>query len=205
MAIRFKRSFTLIEVLVSMLLLGLLVILSVKAYAYIIKSSKMNEMRYLVLNRIDSEMNRLVYAYENIDANTFANHTSSSGGTWDDYFTVPVNAENDNSVRVYKTNPLSAEYGLHVYNSGDSEKNNLIEIIDKSNDPNVVNSGDIVGLLAWKYEKYGGFFGGTKYGHLSLSITYPYKAQDDSGTLKVELIDGYDLETINLKTTTLRK
>jgi len=197
-----KQSFTLLEVLIAMLLLSFILVISVKAYSYISTNSRLNEIRYYALNKIDSEMNRLVFGYEKFDEGDFANNEGNTSGDWNGYFKVPKDTENVDTVRIYKKekSPVKEKYGLNV--DGNWAKQNIVEILDTQGDPNVISTGDIVGLLAWRVEHNST----TSSVHLSLSITYPYKAKiksDMFGTeTQVKEMPLFELETINLKTST---
>ena len=60
-----KKAFSLIEIMVAMLILSFVMFGSIKAYSYITNIHKLNEIRYRALAKLDSEMNRLVFHYEN--------------------------------------------------------------------------------------------------------------------------------------------
>lgn len=204
-----QKAFTIIEVLVAMLLFSFILLASVKAYAYLTKNHKINEIRYLALNKIDSEMNRLVFAYENFDESgtngfTFDDEDNDWYGDWDIYFFVPEIAR-WKDMKIYKQNPLEKPYGLKIDGQW-SILRNTIEIVDKNNNPNVVDTGDIVGVMAWRVQHNPNETHPVSV-HISLSITYPYTAtiethQYGNDETKVNLIDGFSLETINLKTST---
>jgi type II secretory pathway pseudopilin PulG len=173
-----KKSFTLIEILVAMLLLSFVIVGSMKAYKYIQDVHKMNEVRYLALNRLDSEMNRLVFAYENFDEADFAKITVDTG----------------TNVGIYKRNPLRESHGLIIFTSLFSGAiSNYIEIIDGNNNPNEVGPGDIVGRLFWEREDIN-----ATHVRLSLSLRYPFFTEGDSVSESTEL----PWERLNLKTTT---
>ena len=203
------KSFSLIEVLVSMLLLGMLLVVSIKSYYYLAKNTKQNELRYLALNKIDSEMNRLVYAYENLTNNSFTSN-SNINNQWDIHFNVPI--EGDNGVNIYDENPLNDSFGLGI-STRLLEKRNVIEIKNVINGTiNSIDENDIVGIMAWKISNNG------NEANISLSITYPYLVRSISYStffgdkIKIKHMNGssisfldtdYSLkETINIKTST---
>ena len=200
MAIRKKiQAFTLIEVLVSMMIFGFLFVGSLMAYSKIVNTSKMNEMRYLMLNKIDSEMSRLVFANENLNRSQFCTVLSDIGTNWDEYFIVPRGAGSDATLRVYANNPLhsTTPYGLHIHFNSLGEVNNIINIYDQSIDN--LEEGSIVGLLAWKVED----INSNTASNLSLSITYPYIiTKIDNNKIDVKIHPDFSLETVNLKTAT---
>jgi type II secretory pathway pseudopilin PulG len=207
-----KKAFTIIEILVSMLLLGFALLMSVKAYSFLSLNSKIDEMRFLALKTIDSEMNRVVFAYENIKQNTFANILRYDGSdayntneNYDKYFKITTDrfglTSYNSRIRVYKNKPLKENYGLSV-SGGWGDYINTVEILDTTNTVGEVKKGDIVGLIAWKIHKVGN---NEHLADLSLSITYPYKMLGFLGrnhVAKIEKIPNMPLETINLKTTT---
>lgn len=172
-----KKAFTLIEVLVAMLLLTFVIMGSMKAYKYIQDVHKMNELRYLALNRLDSEMNRLVFAYENFDEADFADITSSYGTVVGDYH----------------TNPLQDSHGLFIF----LNHTNYVEIIDGNNNPNEVGVGDIVGRLFWEREDIN-----ATHVRLSLSLRYPFLTIGNNWWIGVSEDNTKPWERLNLKTTT---
>ena len=206
MEIKNKKAFTLLEVLLSIILLSIIVIVSVKAYTYFTRNSQKNIIDYMALAKIDSEMNRLVYAYENLVITDFTQKEDDTlpwpyEETWKTFFTVPNQRDGGEYVKIYTTNPLkNNSYGLDV-----NGQRNTIEIIDKNNNPNIVDNGDIVGLLGWKLYNYPDKNSATHV-YLSLSITYPFVAKfinNDYGSDEFDMIPMYDSnKTINLKTIT---
>jgi prepilin-type N-terminal cleavage/methylation domain-containing protein len=217
-----KKAFTLIEILVSMLLLGFILLTSVRAYSFLSSNSKIDEIRFLALKTIDSEMNRLVFAYENLEQSTFAkiyfiaDHSSNdhTRGEYDKYFKIKTDifglTSYDDKIRIYKKNPLKESYGLSI-SGGWEDYINIVEILDTTNTVGEVQKGDIVGLIAWKIKKSSSSLPNCSSNppkcraDLSLSITYPYRMLDftsRNGAAKIEKIPNIPLETINLKTTT---
>lgn len=196
------KAFTLIELLVSMLLLGMILIVSTKAYSYIAQNTQMNELRYLALNKIDSEMSRLVFAYENYDRTVFSLNNNNHQA-WDEYF------EALKQTSFYSVNVLGKDYGLLISTVTDNQLN-VVELKDNNDNPNIVETGDIVGIMGWRVS----LLDTTKEANLSLSITYPYKVKNILSNGKIELshLNGSSVniqnpdysskETINIKTST---
>jgi hypothetical protein len=123
-----KKAFMMVDILVAIVLLAILLLGSVKAMTYMNFSDQINEIRYLTLNRLDSEMARLVMTYENKDLATFV--------------------ETQSGVSSYKQNPVS-DYGLKVI--GDDI--DIVEIKNIKGNFNIVDAGDIVGYLSWSEDK----------------------------------------------------
>ena len=203
------KSFSLIEVLVSMLLLSILLVVSIKSYYYLAQNTNQNELRYLALNKIDSEMNRLIFAYENLSEGSFTDN-SNIDNQWDIHFNVPVEGSND--VNIYEKNPLEDMFGLGI-STRLLEKRNVVEIKNVINGTiNSIDENDIVGIMAWKISNNGND------ANISLSITYPYLIRSISNSnffgnrIKIKHMNGssisfldtdYSLkETINIKTST---
>ena len=169
-----RSGFTMVEILTAILLLGILLIGSIKAMEYMSSAHMINEIRYLSLNRLDSEMSRLVMAYENINSTTFV---ETSGG-----------------VSKYKTNPTDPDdYGLKILSS---DHTNLVEIKNVKGEFNVVDDGDLVGVLSWIESK------DSKDVNISLSLEYPYRynGSDDSYSKVWDFV-----ESLNLKSSTKMK
>jgi Tfp pilus assembly protein PilE len=199
MAIK-RKSFTLVEILVSILLLGFILTMSIKSYEFLSTNSKINEIRYLVLNKIDSEMNRLVFAYENIDEDEFAFYTNDTNMNWDDYLKIALITDYQ-EFKTYNNNPLKLAYGLQLNYDNDPSEQNVVEIIDNNNNPNIVDVGDVVGLLGWRIKH------NASDANLSLSITYPYLSteeyfDEEDNKIRVKPYLNIPIETINLKTST---
>jgi len=193
------QAFTLIEVLVSMMIFGFLFIGSLTAYSKIVNTSKMNEMRYLMLNKIDSEMSRLVFANENLNRSQFCSVTSDNGANWSVYNKVDPGAGSDDQFRIYANNPLhtTTAYGLHIHFDSQDRVNNIINIYDQTTD--LLKEGSIVGLLAWKIED----IDSNTAVNLSLSITYPYIITNiDNDKIDIQVHPDFTIETLNLKTST---
>lgn len=200
-----KRAFTLIEVLVSLILLSLVLFISFKAYKQMAYFTKLDEIRYLALNKIDSEMARLVYAYREKDEDdfTFDDDDTAWGNKWDDPFSVP-DISRWKEMRIYENNPVNGLNDINIDGRWNILRN-VVELIDMNNNPNIVDSGDIVGSMAWRIEYHNEL--SPKIAHLSLSITYPYIANIQTfiygnPETNVTIIEGYSTETINLKTST---
>jgi prepilin-type N-terminal cleavage/methylation domain-containing protein len=199
------KAFTLIEVLVSMLLLSLIILSSVKAYAYILNSYKISELRYLALNKLDSEMNRLAFAYENLAETDFSANNNDTTGSWRVHFDVPHRVDNEPALKFYTANPLFDAYGLSLSTlAGVPIAGNDVEILDQNDSIlNEVDDGDIVGHMAWKVSHFpaDAAIKNHNFVYLSLSITYPYiRTTTTSGTHHYEELDSMPVETINLKT-----
>lgn len=203
-----KKAFTLLEVLLSMVILSILVIVSVKAYTHLKQIGEKDTIRYLALNKIDNEMSRLVYAYENINSSTFTRYNYDFGDVTPLTNTIRVNTStitpfNLGIIRtdfftydIYKINPLQNSLGLFI----DTQNNvNAVEL-KNSLDGNVneVNEGDIVALLGFRVDRYST---SDDFADIALSLTYPYKVSFD-GTKFVYTQLWKNIETLNLKTTT---
>ena len=199
-----QKAFTLIELLVSILIFGFVLIATINAFKYISKTSKLNEIRYLMLNRIDSEMSRLVFAHENLSRSKFSELYNNTQGSWDDFFTVGIPISNDKTRAVYSSNPLhnlENPYGLHIKINSGGSVSNILKIYNQGA-ADILDVGDLVGLLAWKIR----YLNSDNAANLSLSITYPYVVTNiDSNLVDVSQNNDFELETINLKTSTLIK
>jgi prepilin-type N-terminal cleavage/methylation domain-containing protein len=207
-----RKAFTLVEILVAIIIVGIFMFATIKAYSQLTKAYEINEIRYQALRAIDSEMNRLLYHYENYDIGNFAKYDDSSQATWDNYLAIDYNCNESNKKKCYncfKSNKLSKNYGLEIINIDNVTKvdsDNLIELVDKNNNPNIIDEGDIVGVMGWNVK----YFNSPDIAHISLSITYPYIAGEETKILwfdnrKLLEISNIPLETINLKTSTKRK
>jgi len=186
-----KKAFTMIEILVAMILLGFLIIGSVKAMKYLRDAHQVNELRYLALNKIDSEMARLVANYKSYTNSDFASFDTNTTGNWYDNFDVNWNLTNE-VYEVYKENAISAQgFGLLIDDS--PNKHNLIEIKNISGNFGEVDNNDIIGLLGWKI-----MINDKNESNISLSIRYPYRF-NSSGDGSIVEFKNFN-ETINLKT-----
>lgn len=197
-----KKAFTLIEVMVSIFLLSILVLASIKAYAHLTSISVKETIRYLALDKIDNEMSRLVYAYENKSLNSIRryNYSFDTTAPIDHSFvvktstTTPSDLNEATTYNVYKTNPLDKDYGLKIDNSN---RLNLIELKNNEGIVNIVDDGDIIGLLGFRTKE----IDGNNTSEISLSLTYPYILDDSAYPVQLW---NY-VETVNLKTITKRK
>ena len=152
-----------------------------------------NEIRYLSLNRLDSEMSRLVMAYSIYDNNDnfVDNGYADTTGDWQEDFNVSENLGVSSEYRIYKydnnKNGLTNDsYGLKLDSGNDK---NWVQLKNISGEVNIVDNNDFVALLGWKVDST------TDNVNLSLSITYPYIYNNNS---IVKLWDY--VETLNLKT-----
>jgi Tfp pilus assembly protein PilE len=147
-----RPAFTLIEILSGIFIMSVITIVSMQSVNYLNYIHQQNELRYLALNRIDSEMSRLVMAYEN-----YTNFTDSD-----------INGKyNGNNA----TN--SGEYGLKI--STGTDKINFVQLKNiGTNNFNKVENGDFVGILEWNATKNG------NEANLSLNLSYPYIYRSDS-------------------------
>ena len=180
-----KKAFTMIEILVAMILLGFLIVGSVKAMGYLRDAHQINELRYLALNKIDSEMARLVYAYREVNQTNFTNPVGSSTNAWDDEFDINVGG---GAYKVYSANPITENYGLLI-----DINNSLIELKNISGNFGTVDNNDIIGLLGWRIS----IDNVKKESNISLSIKYPYRWNNPT----LSKFRNFN-ETINLKTST---
>jgi type II secretory pathway pseudopilin PulG len=206
------KAFTLLEVLISVILFSVIIVVSIKAYSYFTNSSQENVINYLALAKADSEMNRLVYAYENLYETDFTedalnSDSNQSETSWMNFFKGGWTDSNSKK-KIYKVNPLNESYGLLVSgNDTVTALRNTIEIIDNNDNPNSVEVGDIVGMMAWRVHHIPDESNPTHV-YLSLSLTYPYLVTKirnyDNENIKVvhKNINGSFIRTINLKTAT---
>ena len=206
-----KKSFTLIEVLVSILLTSILVYFSIQAYSHLKHISLTNTIRYLALDKIDSELSRLVYAYENLAENAFERNNTNYANTNEKSFIIIEDVKDSSGYNIYKENPLDEDYGLKI----NEDINNIIEIRNNTGNINEVDENDIVGLLGFRSENLSrtqnvrfGFLDWRnvtiKYTRISLSLTYPYRyIKNDNDNLVLEEYWDY-VETLNLKTSARR-
>ena len=199
-----KRGFTLIEVLVSILLTSILFYFSIQAYSHLKHTSLVNTTRYLALDKIDSEMSRLVYAYENVKENMFERNATEYSDSNEKSFIV---SEDLGTYNIYKNNPIDSSFGLLI----NKNINNIIEIRNISGTINEVDEGDIVGLLGFKTESFDLVYKKDEVDYsfnitrISLSLTYPYRyIKNSNGNLVLEKYWDY-VETLNLKTSARTK
>lgn len=157
-----------VDILVAMVLLAILLLGSVKAMGYMNSSHQINELRYLALNKIDSEMARLVMTYEN--KSPLATYVELSSST----------------ISSYKSNPIGEDYGLKVIPDG----KDLIEIKNTTGAFNEVDANDIVGYLSWSENV------NAKDANLSLNIEYPYRYKSDDTIEQVwDFTESVNLQT----------
>jgi prepilin-type N-terminal cleavage/methylation domain-containing protein len=169
-----KQAFTLIEILSAIMIMGILMVISFQSVHYINSIHQQNELRYLALNRIDSEVSRLVMAYENYTYNNFA----TSGSPTKHFKSISGDPIID-----------SGKYGLKISNG-----QNFILLKDNTNSINTVDEGDFIGLLSWQEEKPIS----NNEVNLSISIEYPYIYHSDTDYPRL-----WDfIETVNIKTST---
>lgn len=185
-----KKGFGLIEILVAMLMLSVLVVVSIKSIKLLNQNSNLIEIRYLALNRLDIELNRLVYTYAT--KLPITNYVSSDIDSTDKDEPFVV-TQAVNNFKIYEIEPIAdtdTTYGLKVTKDTSTATNNIVEIKNiPNNEFNTVDDGDVVGLLGWRSVKIG------QNEEIALSLTYPYIY--DNNILK----QMYDfVETITLKT-----
>jgi prepilin-type N-terminal cleavage/methylation domain-containing protein len=197
-----KQAFTLIELMISILLFSFVILGSIQTYNYLSANSKMNEIRYLVLNKLDSEMSRLVFSYENVNRSNFCSKADDSMFTWQGKFEAVPGASNLTAMRNYNVNPLDIAYGLFIRKESSQKINNIINIYNTDfND--MLSVGSIVGLLAWRVEYDTGDETTATTANLSLSISYPYIVTSvTTDTTDIEPYNNFPIETMNLKTST---
>ena len=170
-----RPSFTLIEILTAIVIMGIVMVVSIQSINYINHIHQQNEIRYLALNRLDSEMSRLVMAYEN-DYNTSSNFMTT--GSIKTYLSTSNNGIRD------------GDYGLKI--STGIDKINFVQLKDIGGNFNKVEDGDIVGILNWQEINSVA----NKEVTLSVNLTYPYIYHSNLPKLW-----SYT-ETINIKTST---
>jgi len=119
-----KSAFTLIEVLAAIFILSIVIVVSFQSMSYMNQTHQQNEIRYLALNCLDSEMSRLVMADKNttydISGGAYK-HGNSDLGTQD------------------------GDYGLKIASDG----RNFVQLKDIRGDFNKVEDGDFVAILSW--------------------------------------------------------
>jgi len=197
-----KKAFTLIELMISILLFSFVIIGSIKTYTYLSAKSKMNELRYLVLNKLDSEMSRLVFAYENVNRTNFCSRSNNSMLTWQGRFEAVQGASNFQAMRNYNLNPINTNYGLFIREESSGKINNIINIYNTSFS-DMLSVGSVVGLLAWKVQYDTNDETTATTANLSLSISYPYIISSHTVDITdVEPYNNFPIETMNLKTST---
>lgn len=203
-----KKSFTLIEILLSIFILAILVITSIKAFSHLKLISQKDTMRYLALDKIDNEMNRLVYAFDNLEMDHFRRYDYSFNDTIIETFQIqtstktPSGATEQTRYNVYNNNPLNDNFGLLI-----DSKLNLIELKNKNGTINSVDEGDIVAFLGFRSQDYTASTqeGTSKaFSNISLSLTYPYVVKVNGSNFKYEQLWN-NVETVNLKTITQRR
>lgn len=170
-----KKAFTLIEVLSAVMIMGIVMVTSIKSVQYMNQIHQQNTLAYLALNRLDSEMSRLVMAYENYDPINFRDY--------------------DGNISLYKeipSDPIIAnqKYGLLI--SSGTDKRNFILIKNRVGSYNSIEDGDFVGLLNWEENL------SSEDVNLTLKIEYPYIYHTDSDVPKL----WDDTNTVSLKTST---
>lgn len=175
-----RKGFTLIEILSAMIIMSIVMVVSLQSVGYINNIHQQNEIRYLALNRIDSEMSRLVMAYENYTKSSFTD--------------TDINGK-----MVYKLGNAhnaieSDDYGLKI--STGADKRNFVQLKNIGSDNNIVENGDFVGILSWNAD----INNTNKTANIELNITYPYIYNSDSNSYVQQLWDFN--ETITLKTST---
>jgi prepilin-type N-terminal cleavage/methylation domain-containing protein len=165
-----RRGFTLIEILSATLIIGIIMAISMQSINYINHIHQQNEIRYLALNRADSEMARLVTAYEN-----FVDFTDSdSDGRYN----------GNNATQI-------GGYGLRI--STGSGKENFVQLKNAIlGNVNMVDNGDFIALLEWNATV------DNNESNISLNITYPYIYRDDTNF--PQLWDYTETITINTST-----
>jgi len=200
-----KTAFTLIEVLTATMIMGIVMVVSLQSVGYVNQIHQQNELRYLALNRLDSEMSRLVMAYENYASsdnfvdNTYAN--TSNIVNWQEDFNLTKNLGTSDIYRIYKydnnKNAIKNDsYGLKLHSGNDRNWVQLKNIDGgvNENDKDEVDNNDFVALIGWKIS----LDSITKEANLSLNITYPYIYHTDTDFPQLWNFT----ETINLKTST---
>ena len=200
-----KPAFTLIEVLIATMIMGVVMVVSLQSVGYVNQIHQQNELRYLALNRLDSEMSRLVMAYENYASsdnfvdNTYAN--TSNIVNWQEDFNLTKNLGTSDIYRIYKydnnKNAIKNDsYGLKLHSGNDRNWVQLKNIDGgvNENDKDEVDNNDFVALIGWKIS----LDSITKEANLSLNITYPYIYHTDTDFPQLWNFT----ETINLKTST---
>ena len=170
-----KPAFTLIEILTATMMMGILMVVSIQSMSYMNQIHQQNEIRYLALNRLDSEMSRLVMAYKN--------HTSIFTDTDVEGQTVYKLSNGEEAIE-------NDDFGLKI--SSDTNKRNFVQLKDIGTDFNKVEDGDFIGILNWETNTSG------QDKNISLRITYPYIYHTDTNFPQL-----WDYtETLNLKTST---
>jgi len=143
-----KKAFTLIEILSAILIMGTVMVISIQSVQYVNSIHQQNEIRYLALNRIDSEMSRLVMAYENYTYSDFVNNSSSN---------------------IYKSSTpaeINNKYGLLISNG-----KNFVQLKNIGSNNNIVENGDFIAILSWE-ERNNGVSNNEV--NLTLTLDYPY-------------------------------
>lgn len=176
-----KKAFTLIEVALAILLISFLFTALIKSVKYLYQSNFINEMRYLALNRVDSEVARIVAYYKGSGDETITSSNLS-----------PFKVESGYEFLIYTTDKISLVGGDNTHGLKIENNRNIVEIKNIDSEGEVVES-DIVGLLGWQSIRSGNRF------DISLSITYPYRYV--SGNLE-EVLNF--TETINIQTSVVK-
>jgi prepilin-type N-terminal cleavage/methylation domain-containing protein len=191
-----KKGFSMIEILVAMVLLGILVVISIKSMKLINQNSTFNEVRFLALNRADSELNRVVYTYATKP--TIITYVSSDADSTD-VSSPSLSTTALGSYKIYKLEPTSNN--LHnlglLINDG---VNNIVELKDIGGHPNEIEDSDIVGVIGWNSindTTNPAFTNGVE--EITLALKYPYRYENNTLTQLFEFT-----ETITLKTAVRR-
>jgi len=173
-----RKAFSLIEIIAGIIIMSIVMVVSLQSVAYMNHIHQENELRYLALNRLDSEISRLVMAYDKL------------GTTFID--------DNGGSEKFYKEPVLSNSvikndaYGLLILSTG-TDKKNYVQIKNIGTEINEIEDGDFVARLYWREA----ISGSDK--NISLSLEYPYRVENS----KSDFVQLWDyLETITLKTST---
>jgi prepilin-type N-terminal cleavage/methylation domain-containing protein len=169
-----KSAFTLIEVLVATVIMSIVMVVSIQSVSYVNQVHQQNEIRYLALNRLDSEMSRLVMAYEN-------------------YYDISANFMSIDTLKIYLSTSKEGiednRYGLKIISG-----NNFVLLNDNTKSIDTINDGDFIGILNWNEIN----LVSNKEVNLSVTITYPYIYHSDTDYPKL----WDNPETLNLQTST---
>ncbi|NPA60841.1 MAG: hypothetical protein GXO06_00970 [Epsilonproteobacteria bacterium] len=194
-----RGAFSLIEVLSGIVVMGVVVLFSIRAIGYLNSIYGEIEMRYLALNRLDSEISRVVMGYENHKDEEFYNDSRYGGGSdWDEQFTIEedFSSATDGYI-VYQTSSPSivglndGSYGLKV-----SSSRSVALLKNISGDIDSIDDGDIVGLIGWRVDSS---VDGSSEISINLTLRYPYIYRGDGEELSK--LWSY-LESINIETST---
>lgn len=149
-----RKAFSLIEIIAGIIIMSIVMVVSLQSVAYMNHIHQENELRYLALNRLDSEMSRLVMAYKNYSSN-FTD--SDSNGTVYKYSNSEEAINHD-------------DYGLFI--STGTDKRNFIQLKDIEGNETIVEDGDFVAILNWDSNLTD--TASNEQGYINLSLTYPY-------------------------------